>query len=384
MRKVTLSCVLVLGVTGAAAVLGVGCSSDNGGGDDTTDASTDAVADTGKHDATGDTGHPTDSGHDAGQDTGTDDQDSSTDATADATADGSVDASVDGGTDGATDGGVDAADAGHDTGADTGADTGPVDAGSDVVDGGPVDTGVTDTGTIDAADGAIDIDADSDAGLDAAIDTGIDAATPYNFANPLQVDVSSVLDVSTIAMAPAVDAGAITSMDGSGYDFLTAGKGALIGGCKGLPDSAFFAASGTTFPQIQLHWAPTSPAPNSHIAFSGTSFSFPIPAATYTQFQIYGVSTEGASSLKVTITYSDATTNGGKVANFADWFNTNAAGQFSIITGLDRIGSAGCDAASRLGISGVNIIPDPTKIVTKITVQNNGTGRFVFYGATAF
>ena len=383
MRKVTLSCVLVLGVTGAAAVLGVGCSSDNGGGDDTTDASTDAVADTGKHDATSDTGHPTtDSGQDAGQDTGSDDQDSSSDATTDATTDGGVEASVDGG----TDGGVDAADAGHDAGADTGADTGPADAGSDVVDAGPVDTGVADTGTADATDGAINIDAGLDAAIDTGIDTGIgiDAATPYSFANPLQVDVSSVLDVNTIAMAPAVDAGALTPMDGSGYDFLTAGKGALIG-CKGLPDTALFPASGTTYPQVQLHWAATSPAPNSHIAFSGTSFSFPIPAAVYTQFQIYGVSTEGASSIKVTITYSDATTNGGKVANFADWFNSNAAGQFSIITGLDRIGSAGaCDAASRLGISGVNIIPDPTKIVTQITVLNNGTGRFVFYGATAF
>jgi hypothetical protein len=177
-----------------------------------------------------------------------------------------------------------------------------------------------------------------------------------------------------------------TALDGSGYVLVTQSAATALGGsgAHGLPNDAYFPAN-ASHPEVKLHWNNADDGPNSRLMKPGDSFSFAVPMTTYTQVQIYGLSTEGASSVKFTLTYSDASTDV-RTITFPDWFADPAApGQFFLIDGLDRVGSGVFQPSRDPAISGVNLDPNPGKELVSITLLSSTTSnRFTLFGAAAW
>lgn len=366
MRKTIFSCALLLGVSGACAVVGAGCSDEAGSGTDSPDSSTGTTD--ASHDSS--TGHVDSSVPDAGQtDSGSADADAGSpphDSGADT---GSNDAASDGSANDA------ATDAGHDGATDSGSN----DAGTDGAtnDGGGQDAG-TDGSSTDAGSDASPSDG---GGADAADASG------NAFDNPVQIDVTSVLTANTVVTTTPLNGFTLTSMDKTNYDFLTNSKAQQLSVTgAGLPDDASFGAVAGVHPKVKLHWSNTLNQLNSRVVMDSTPFTFAVPQANYSQVQIYGLSTEGSTTINVLVTYADNSTNGtGVTLAISDWFNDPSVDQFALIDNLDRIqGGTVLDAVKNPGIFGSNLNPDTTKAVKQITVTNKGTGYFVFYGAVAW
>jgi hypothetical protein len=334
---------------------------DDGGGSVDGGHGGDAAATTGN-----DAGPPGPDGRDAAGDATTTDAAAgdaapSTDAEAGLADDAAIDAGADAPVDAAMDVAVDASDAGLDTGApDTGVDTGAPDA--------AIDTGVTDSGSV-------------------------------GFGRPVQIDVSAILTVDTVANDAPGDAGAatipngglLTAMDGSGYDLYTSTLGTAHGASGGLPPTGFFAASGATHPDVQLHVSDTATASNSVILNgpspnNGLTLTFSVPSRAYEQIQIYGTSTEGTSPLTVTLTYADASTSTASIT-IPDWATNAATAPVFVLAGsLGRVGVGVFEKAYKVAVYGANLGPVTTKALASVTVARTGggNGRFVFYGATGW
>jgi hypothetical protein len=359
----------------ASAVFGVGCGGDdsgsNGGGQDASptpdgspgpeagptpeaaapDASTpdtsipppppDAGLDSGHPDTGTDSGHP-DTGTDSGEpDTGTDS--------------GEPDTGTDSGQpDSATDSGQ----------PETGADSGPADAAGD-----------------DASDAT-------------AADTGSDATSPISFTNPLQVDVSSLLTVNTV-VATATGGVPLTPMDGTANsgannDFPTQAEATLLNDAAGvgLPNNAFFAGNGTTIPNVQLRWSDAANVANSLVVVgsAGTTSSFNVPPAMYSQVQIYATGGSGSASLTVTLNYASGAPVTTSVP-LPDWCTGSlATGEYKLVS-VDRVQNGNAFSGGILcSIYALDLNPDSTRVLSSVSfVDVGGTNNYlVFYGATAW
>jgi hypothetical protein len=252
-------------------------------------------------------------------------------------------------------------------------------------------SGVADSGGGGGGDGSI---AESGSGTEAGgPEAGSDAG--HSITNPLQVDVTSILTVDTVGGTATGgktligSGGSLTSMDGSGYDFYTAALASQVGVSGGLPSNGFFAANGTQNPPVQLHFNDSSTAPNS-VLLNGlppntaTTLTFTVPSSAYNQVQMYGTSTEGASSLSITLTYSNSTMATSMVT-IPDWgTGTATAPAFVLASGMGRFGTGTFEVNYVFALYGVNLNPDPTKSLLSVAVTHVGPGRFVFYGATAW
>jgi len=221
-----------------------------------------------------------------------------------------------------------------------------------------------------------------------------------SFDNPVQIPVTAVLNVNTVVTSTPLNGFPLTPMDGTGAgantDFGTKSKMAQLSAtANGLPDDAFFPASGTTYPNTQLHWNNAVNQLNSRLVQVGdTSFAFDVPPATYHQIVLYATSAGGKTGINVVITYSDTTTSGTKFFTVADWFNGPSASEFTLIGSLDRITAGNTlDNRPNFEITGTNIGPDTSKVVQSVTITNvgdppgdpNGSkGAYVFYGAVGY
>jgi hypothetical protein len=207
--------------------------------------------------------------------------------------------------------------------------------------------------------------------------------------------VSSILTIDTVGTTGTggltrLPTGALTSMDGSGYDFYTTAVATTQGILGGLPANGQFAASDPQNPFIQLHLNDPSTAANSLLLNGpspndGQSFTFTVPAFGYSQVQLYGTSTEGASSLDVTLTYADASMDTTSVS-VPDWGTNAGSGPVFVLAGnLGRLGSGTFEKSYAFALYGANLYPDVARSLVSVTVTHSGTsGRYVFYGATAW
>jgi hypothetical protein len=393
MRESVLRCAGVrIFLVGAAFGFGfVGCANgDEQQADDAGDLSDDGgVAVTEGGDVRVDAAHPADA---------TSGQDAPSSAMPDATSAG------DDGSGGSGDGSSDDASPSEDSGASD--DAGGDDAGSMTdASGDDASTALDAGGDSGSANDAAGMDAGSDAGgVDAGSDAGAsDAGAPdanpgsdggSTFANPIQINVTSLLTIDTvgasatggIALSPT---GALTSMDGSGYDFYTTTVASQHSVTGGLPANGLIPANGTQNPAVQRHFSDTSTAANSlmldgPLPNNGTTFTFAVPAQPYTQLQIYATSTEGTTSLSATLTYADTTT-AAVPFTIPDW-GTNAATApvFVLAGGLARLGSGTFEGHDAFALYGVNLSPDSAKVLTQVTVTFTSGKRFLFYGATGW
>jgi hypothetical protein len=227
------------------------------------------------------------------------------------------------------------------------------------------------------------VDGSSDASNDAGA-YSLQISRVSSPTNPVQFDVTSELLHDTIVNNGAGALDTIqTAIDGSDFKLMTQSAARMFSSAGvGLPDDAFFAAN-AQHPNIQLHWNNNDDGLNSRFMNAGESFTFPVPATTYGQVQVYGLSTEGSSTLQFTLAYSDGTSDS-RLITFVDWFNDPAPfGQFYIIDGMDRY-AASYVAARDPAITGVNLSPNSAKTLTSVTVAQPTTSFFVFLGALGY
>src|SRR5207253_1493713 len=94
---------------------------------------------------------------------------------------------------------------------------------------------------------------------------------------------------------------------GANNDFPTQSKAvALDAAGVGLPDDARFTSNGTTIPNVKLAWTNAANGRNSLLVqgSAGTTHTFAVPPAKYSQVQIYATGGNGGSTLNVTLTYA--------------------------------------------------------------------------------
>jgi hypothetical protein len=293
-------------------------------------------------------------------------------------------------------------DASEDSSLASGEDSGGGEDSSIERDSGGFDATVPDSSVPDSSapdssvpdSSAPDSSAPDSGALDSSLPEGGDAAVNPTFGNPVQINVTSILTIDTIATSATggtalLPGGALTSMDGSNYDYYTANVATTNGITGGLPANGLFPANGTQSPVVQLHINDSSTAPNSLLLNAaapnnGETFSFSVPAFGYTALQLYGTSTEGASTLAITLTYSDATTGSASVT-IPDWSTGTATAPVFVLAGsLGRLGSGTFEQNYAFALYGANVTPNSGKSLASVTVAHSGTGRYVFYGATAW
>jgi hypothetical protein len=266
----------------------------------------------------------------------------------------------------------------------------------DTADANTSDSATEDDGLSDGSGANIDAETPTDSGAgggeDAAGDAFADAPT-VSFTNPLQIDVKALLTFNTVVTTATGGVG-LTAVDGSGNggsgnDFPTHAEARALGGAGGLPNNAFFPATGMTIPNVQLAWTNASNVGNSLVlqSLAGTPEAFEIPAAEYSQLQIYATGAYGTSTLNVTLTYASGnplTTS--SIATIPDWC---AQGPLPIgvyaLTSTLRLRNMMLEPML-CSIYAINVNPDPTRALTRVAFVPQGTsGQFVvFYGATAW
>jgi hypothetical protein len=176
----------------------------------------------------------------------------------------------------------------------------------------------------------------------------------------------------------------LAEMDGSAYE---ATFGDDFGG---LPNNGSY-ASDSDHPNIQLAFndSDASGKPDSFILDEPNpnilTVTFPVVAASFSTVQIYGTSTEGSSSLTVTLNYTDNSTD---VTTFTvpDWFSSWEASSpvFVIQESMSRFSSSGDDFSYGAALYGASCTANSAKTLQSVTAATAGTGRFVLYGATAY
>jgi hypothetical protein len=277
-----------------------------------------------------------------------------------------------------------------------GGDHVPIDSGP-----GPQDSGGPDstTGTDGGGDAAVDSAGGADAGSDA------DAGLAPSFDNPTQIDMTALFSqygVNTV-VTTTVGGMPLTAMDGIGTsandDFptvsaiaaLTSDSGTPL--LLGLPDNALFPVKGASIPRVQLAWSNATNQANSIVVLSttGTTYTFSVPSAVYTQLQIYATGGDGASTFNYSITYSDSSTTNSTLS-LPDWcLGEPGGGQYELV-GVYRVQNG--DALNAQNpqdicyIYAVDLNPDTGKAITSVTFWDTTTGGtpayLVFYGATAW
>jgi hypothetical protein len=142
--------------------------------------------------------------------------------------------------------------------------------------------------------------------------------------------------------------------------------------------------------QLAFNDSDASGKPNSFILNRPSdkllTVTFPVVMTSFSTVQVYGTSTEGSSSLTVTLTYTDNSTD---VTSFTvpDWFQSWAASSpvFVVQSGISRFSSAGDDYSNGAALYGATVPANDAKTLASVTVTTaGGNGRFVLYGATAY
>jgi hypothetical protein len=178
--------------------------------------------------------------------------------------------------------------------------------------------------------------------------------------------------------------------DGGGLQnaFATAAVAMLKGApvANALPDDGRFPAD-TRHPEVVLHFSNAADAasPQTHLVKPSVSFSFAMPAATYSKLFLFFNGAAGGTTVKVTLTYADATTeiqNATVPDYYADISPTDPV-IFNLATNLAKWSKTTTIAeANHHNITGVELHPMAAKALTGIQVDRGANGYLLFWGAT--
>jgi len=204
---------------------------------------------------------------------------------------------------------------------------------------------------------------------------------PFDLTSLLNADV--IMNTSDALGGPN---GEKTAMDGSAYVLMTQSyASAESSAYVGLPDNGSFAAN-ADHPTVQLY--ATNAGDRLNARFSGTggdTYTIAVPNRPYNQVQIYATATEAPGGLVTTFTlhYNDGTSDV-RTITVPDWSTSAYAGEFSLVSGLDRhsVGDGATQYTHSQSIFGLNLNPNTSKILTSIDVSKPASGpRLVVFAA---
>jgi MYXO-CTERM domain-containing protein len=154
---------------------------------------------------------------------------------------------------------------------------------------------------------------------------------------------------------------------------------------KTLPDDGKFPAD-TRHPEVQLHFSNDALAASqqTHYVRGAGQFSFDVPAATYSKMFLFVTSSEGSSSLSVTLKYADTTDV--VPVTVPDYYNDVSATDalvFNLASNLPKWTQQNAVAEmNHHNLTGLELHPRADKALTGIAIDKTAAGYFVFWGAT--
>jgi hypothetical protein len=154
---------------------------------------------------------------------------------------------------------------------------------------------------------------------------------------------------------------------------------------KTLPDDGRFPAD-ARHPEVVLHFSNDAPATTqqTHYVRGAGRFSFAVPPAVYSKVFLFVTSSEGSSSLRVSLMYADATDMiSVTVPDYYVDVPPNDPVVFNLATNLPKWNQQNVVAeANHHNLTGLEIHPASGKTLNGITVDKTAPGYFVFWGAT--
>jgi MYXO-CTERM domain-containing protein len=156
-----------------------------------------------------------------------------------------------------------------------------------------------------------------------------------------------------------------------------------------LPDDGHFPAD-MNHPEVVLNVSNDAPATSAqnHLvkpAMGATppgTFTFPVPPATYSKLFLFFHGANGGTTVKITLTYSDATTDVTS-ATIPDFFNDPTDPKVFVLAGnlAKWTKTTTIAEASHHNIFGVTLAP-MAKTLAMVEVERGNNGFLVFWGAT--
>jgi hypothetical protein len=208
-------------------------------------------------------------------------------------------------------------------------------------------------------------------------------------ADVIQVDVTSILNtrsVTTLTNGSLVTW--VNGVDGGGASdgYLTMAA-SLFKGDKNphaLPDSGTVPAD-SFHPYVVLNYNNTDGTnKQTHFVTGAGEFSFAVTQTKYSKMFLFLTSSEGTSSIQVTLTYTDATESKDFVV--PDYYTDIAANDPNfcyLIKDLAKWNRQNVmTETNHHNIDALNVHPNPAKVLTGIKVQKTQAGYMVFWGAT--
>lgn len=207
----------------------------------------------------------------------------------------------------------------------------------------------------------------------------------------VQVPLTGLLDARSVT---TVDNGQLVvwtlPTDGGGLQnaFITIAGAKLKGAPDGhaLPDDGHFAAN-ARHPEVVLAFsnAASAMAPQTHLVPVSGMFTFAVPSATYSKLFLFFNGAAGGTTLKCTLTYSDASSEV-QNASVPDYYADISATDpviFNLATDLAKWDKASkVTEAGHHNITGVELHPTAGKTLTGVKVERGPNGYLVFWGAT--
>ena len=152
-----------------------------------------------------------------------------------------------------------------------------------------------------------------------------------------------------------------------------------------VPDDGHFPED-ANHPDVVLNFSNAAAATAGQVHMippMGGTFSFPVPAATYSKFFVFLHSADNGAMVKITLTFSDATTQV-VTAMVPDFYNAPIdAAVFVLAPNLAKWGMATTlTEANHHNIFGVSLTPTAGKTLTTVQIDHPSMGYLVFWGAT--
>jgi hypothetical protein len=214
----------------------------------------------------------------------------------------------------------------------------------------------------------------------------------------VQIPLTGVLDsrsVTTVTGGNLViwtlptDGGGTDTGDGIQNAFATDAVAKLKNAAAGhtLPDDGHFVAN-ARHPDVVLNFSNTADAtsPQTHLVKpNGGTFTFAVPPAVYSKFFMFFSGADNGTTVKVTMTFSDATTQvfNATIPDYYAGAPANSTVVFDLATDLAKWSKTTTIAeAGHHTITGAEFDPTGAKTLTNVQVDRGTNGYLVFWGAT--
>ena len=206
----------------------------------------------------------------------------------------------------------------------------------------------------------------------------------------IQVDVRAILNARSVTTL--TDGRVVpwtVGVDGGGAaDGYMTREASVFQGDKdprALPGDGCFAAT-ALHPAVRLNFSNADGKGGQTRAIAGAAeFGFPVPAARYARMLLFLTSAEGPSHLAVALTYADGTEDKREFL-LPDYYNDappHDPDVFPLASNLATGNSIGRMAeADHHFIHGLDVHPDPGKVLRHVKVGKTADAYLVFWGAT--